>query len=410
MFYLIIALVLFDFALGRTLSLLNSSYNRRSIPAEITDIYTDEKRAQQLRYDKAYRTLGWLISCFDLLITLLMLFVGYRLLDGWIHTWTAGIGTAVWQSILMAVLFFGILSVLGTAVHWPFDLYATFRIEKNFGFNKTTPKTFWTDQLKGIAVSLLLTSLLVALMAAIYTYTAHWFWLLAWGVVSVISLFFSQFYSQLIVPLFNKQTPLQEGELRNAIEQFAREADFDIKDIYVLDSSRRSTHANAYFTGWGSRRRIVLYDTLIEQLSTDEIVAVLAHEIGHNKHRHTLKQIVLSLSSSLLLFWLMGLTLQYNLCAAAIGCPPSFHVNMYLFYILYEPLSTLVSLVANACSRRFEYQADAFVRAHGREQALVSSLKKMSAHSLSNPTPHPAFVFFHYSHPTLVQRIKALTK
>ena len=407
-FYIILALIVFDFALGRVLSLLNTSYNSRPVPPEISDIYTEEKREKQLRYSNANLKLSWIINIFDLLVSLVMLFAGYRLLDGWIHSWTVGIGSELWRNVLMAVLFFCILMVAGTVVHWPFDLYSVFGVQKRFGFNRQTPRIFWTDQAKSILFSVLLNAMLLTIMVLVYSAVPHWFWLITWAVMTAISLFMSEFYSKLIVPLFNKQTPLPEGELRNAIEQFARETKFDLQEIYVLDSSKRSTHANAYFTGWGKHRRIVLYDTLIEQLTTDEVVAVLAHEAGHQKYHHIIKQITLSTLTNLLIYWLMGLTLQYNLCAGAIGCPASFHVNLYLFYILYEPLNVLLSLLSNACSRRYEYQADAFVREHGKAGALVSSLKKLSAHSLSNPTPHTAFVFFHYSHPTLVQRIRAL--
>jgi STE24 endopeptidase len=227
--------------------------------------------------------------------------------------------------------------------------------------------------------------------------------------MTFFSLILSQFYSNLIVPLFNKQTPLPEGELRTAIEQFAASVDFKIDNIYVMDSSKRSTKANAYFTGWGRHKRIVLYDTLINTLSSDEIVAVLAHEIGHNQHHHTLKSILMSMVQNLIVFALLGVILRYDVFAQAIGCQAaSFHINILVFTLLFEPVSFLVSLLGNALSRRHEYQADHFVKTHNYAQHLITALKKITADSLGNPIPHPAVVFCKYSHPTLYQRIKAL--
>ncbi|HPH73237.1 MAG TPA: M48 family metallopeptidase, partial [Paludibacteraceae bacterium] len=227
--------------------------------------------------------------------------------------------------------------------------------------------------------------------------------------VSAFGLFMSLFYSELIVPLFNKQTPLEAGELRDAIEVFAEKTDFQLKNIYVIDGSKRSTKANAYFTGWGRKKRIVLYDTLINELTTSEIVAVLAHEIGHNKHKHTIKGIILSLATNLIMFFLLGLILNNDAFAQALGCQQaSFHINLLVFSILYTPLSLVLDVFGNLLSRKHEYQADAFVKANGYGEQLISALKKISSSTLSNLTPHPAFVFFHYSHPTLYQRVKAL--
>jgi STE24 endopeptidase len=233
--------------------------------------------------------------------------------------------------------------------------------------------------------------------------------LLAWACVTGFSLFMSMFYSQLIVPLFNKQTPLAEGELRDAIEKFSQKAGFELKNIYEIDGSKRSTKANAYFTGLGKKKRIVLYDTLIKDLSIDEIVAVLAHEIGHYKHKHTLKNMFISLPNSLLLFFIFGWILKSDELAQALGgTSANFHLNSLAFGILYSPISTILGIGMNMLSRKFEYQADAFVKKHGISEFLISSLKKISSKSLSNLTPHPAVVFVNYSHPTLLQRIKAL--
>lgn len=409
MFYILVGLIILDYIIGRTLSVLNAKYDTKPVPECIRDIYSDEKRERQLRFAQAGRRFSWILNTVETLAILLMILLGgYRFLDELIHGWCNTIVHPLLNPIVMAALFFLILSILSRLLNLPFDIYHTFGIMKDFGFNKTTPKTFTLDILKSMGLNILITTLILAAVVSIYMQIPDWFWLLAWAVVSGFSLFMSYFYSQLIVPLFNKQTPLPEGELRDAIKDLAGKSNFSLRDIYVMDSSKRSTIANAYFTGFGHRRRIVLYDTLIEQLSTDEITAVLAHEIGHYRHRHTLKSIIVSLITSLLMFYLLGFTLKHNLCAEALGCVASFHVNMYFFYTLYTPIETLLSLAGNALSRRHEYQADNYTKQCGVAEAQITALKKLSGNSLSNPTPHPAFVFFHYSHPTLVDRINNL--
>lgn len=409
MLYILIGLIVFDFALGRTLSILNGRCDTKPVPECIRDIYSDEKRERQVRFSRVGRRFSWILNSVETLAILLMILLGgYRLLDELIHGWCGTIESPMLSAIAMAALFFLILSILSRLLNLPFDIYHTFGIMQDFGFNKTTPKTFTLDILKSMGLNILITTLILAAVVSIYMQMSDWFWLLAWAVVSGFSLFMSYFYSQLIVPLFNKQSPLEEGELRNSIKELAEKSNFSLRDIYVMDSSKRSTIANAYFTGFGHRRRIVLYDTLIEQLTTEEITAVLAHEIGHYRHRHTLKSIIVSLVTSLLMFYLLGLTLKYNLCAAALGCVASFHVNMYFFYTLYTPIETILSLAGNALSRKHEYQADDYTKKCGVAEAQITALKKLSGNSLSNPTPHPAFVFFHYSHPTLVDRINNL--
>ncbi len=402
-YYTIIAILVAEFALSRTLSYLNVKQSKLPLPAALADIYDDEKYQKQQSYFRTNQRFRWVTSTFSVVFTIAMFALGgYALVDT-LARMMAG------NEVVVTLLFFGILMIINVLFDLPFDIYDTFVIEERFGFNRTTPKLFCTDMLKSMLLNALIGGALLATMALIYEQIADWFWLLAWGVVTVFSLFMNVFYSELIVPLFNKQTPLPEGELRTAIEDFAQKTSFAVTDIYVLDSSKRSTKANAYFTGFGKKKRIVLYDTLIEQLKTDEIVAVLAHEIGHYKHRHTLKNIVVALASNLLMFYLFGLILKYDVVAQAAGCAEaSFHINLLVFGMLYTPVSLLLGIGSNVLSRRFEYQADAFVAANGNADALISALKKISSQALSNLQPHPLFVFFNYSHPTLYQRMQAL--
>jgi len=236
-------------------------------------------------------------------------------------------------------------------------------------------------------------------------------WLTAWGVMTLVMLFFQLFYSDLIVPLFNKQKPLEQGELRTAIETFAQRVGFGIRDIYVMDGSKRSSKANAYFTGFGPRKRIVLYDTLMEQLSTEQIVGVLAHEIGHYKHRHIPRQIIQSLVKTLIILFVFNQFIQSTALAEAAGCSqPSFHVNMMIFSMLLSPLMTFLSWGENALSRHYEWQADEFARVNGMGMAVSNALKLLSKNNLSNLTPHPIVVQAEYSHPPLLARVVHLEK
>ena len=402
-FWLVVALMLAEFALERLLSFLNMRHSTQPIPAILSGIYDEERYARQQSYFRTNVRLGMVSSVFSFLLMFgLFVFKGFAWLDALARMCTS-------NELLVSLLFFLFFCILSAVVSLPFQIYDTFVVEERFGFNKVTPKLFILDRLKGWMLSILISGSLLAAVISIYQLMPDYFWLLAWAVVSAFSLFMSLFYSELIVPLFNKQTPLPEGKLRTAIEAFANKTGFALKNIYVIDNSKRSTKANAYFTGWGKKKRIVLYDTLIEMMSTDEIVAVLAHEIGHNKYKHTIKHMVVSLLTNLLMFYLLGLVLKYDVFAQAAGCETaSFHVNMLVFGVLYTPLSLLLGLAGNVLSRSNEFQADAFVKENGMADALVSALKKLSAQSLSNLTPHPAYVFFNYSHPTLYERVKAL--
>jgi len=415
-----------EFIVNRILHHLNAKNSSATLPDELADIYDPETYAKQQRYKKANSHLGQISATLSFIYTFLMLALGgYAIFDfiaGYLQP------SAEWvidypnlMLILYSLTFFAIIYVISTVIDIPFSYYDTFVIEENFGFNKTTRKTFWLDTVKSFFLSAILSGLLLAVVEAIYLAYSEWFWLLAFVVIAVFSIFMNMFYSSLIVPLFNKQTPLEQGELRDAIQDFARQVDFKLDNIYVMDSSKRSTKANAYFSGLGPKKRIVLFDTLIQQMTTREIVAVLAHEIGHYKHKHTKAMLAVSLANSLLMTSLLGLFLGNSDLAAAlngfIDCggwfnirDAEFHINLLAFGLLYTPISFFIGWAVNAFSRHNEYQADAFASEHGLGEDLISALKKLSKSTLSNLTPHPLFVSFNYSHPTLLQRIKAIRK
>ncbi|MDO9154934.1 MAG: M48 family metallopeptidase [Paludibacter sp.] len=404
-FFAIIFILVADFGLERFLAYLNIKHSKNSLPPILSDIYDADKYAKQQEYFRTNASFGLITGSFSFLIIILMYSLGgFGWLDGLLQT-------HINNDIFRSLAFFAIIFIANDILNIPFQLYDTFVIEQKFGFNKITPKIFIFDKLKGFALTVIIGGGLLYLIIWIYSLTPNFFWLLAWSLVTVFGLFMSLFYSELIVPLFNKQTPLPEGELRTAIEEFAGKVHFKLKNIFVIDGSKRSTKANAYFTGFGPKKRIVLYDTLMDKMTTDEIVSVLAHEIGHYKHKHTIKNIIISLPTSLLLFYLLGLLLNSDSLAIALGGhSANFHLNVLGFGILYSPFSLVLDLFSNRLSRKYEYQADHFAASYGFGNQLVSGLKKLSATSLSNLMPHPVYVFFHYSHPTLYQRIKNIIK
>jgi len=402
-FIILIVIIALDFALERYLDYLNGRKWSADLPGELKDVYDAEQYRRQQEYKRVNERFAMLTASVSFAVIMLMLFFsGFRLVDGWAREVTT-------HPVLMVLVFFGILAVASDIISTPFSLYDIFVIEEKFGFNRTTPRIFVQDKIKGWLLGAVIGGGLLALVVWFYLRTGSLFWVHAWIAAIVFTVFMAMFYASLIVPLFNKQTPLPEGELRDAIRDFSEKTGFKLFNIFVIDGSKRSTKANAYFTGLGPRKRIVLYDTLIKDLTTPEIVAVLAHEIGHYKKKHTLKGLLTGIvQTGITLFVFSLLVANPALSAALGGTGPSFHLGLIAFGILYSPISMLTGLLMNYVSRRNEYAADHFVKEKYDAGALISALKKLSSKNLSNLTPHPAYVFFHYSHPTLLQRIRAL--
>ena len=403
LFFFIIGLLVADFIFERFLEYLNSTQWSDQLPEEVKGIYDEEKYSRQQTYEKVNFRFSLITSSFSFLVMLLMF-----LLAGF--AWVNQLALSVSENpILNALLFFGILLLASDLLTTPFSIYDTFVIEEKFGFNKTTPKTFILDKLKGWLLGSVIGGGLLALIIYIYQLTTNDFWIYTWLVITVFSVFMVLFYSNLIVPLFNKQTPLPEGELKSAIENFSGKVGFKLDNIYVIDGSKRSTKANAYFTGLGAKKRIVLYDTLINDLTVNELVAVLAHEIGHYKKRHVVWSLLLGILQTGIMLFIFSLFVGSSELSAALGVEtPSFHIGLIAFGILYSPISMITGLAMNVFSRKNEYQADAFAAQYFDKNELASALKKLSVKNLSNLRPHKAYVFFHYSHPTLLQRLKAL--
>ncbi len=408
LFWIIIAILVLDFALEWYLDYLNNSQVSEALPDEVKDLYDAEAYKKQQQYFLANKKFGMVSGLFSFVVIMLMFFLfGFAFVDNIARGFSE-------NSIVIALIFFGILYFANEVLNIPFGIYHTFKIEERFGFNKMTPALFAADTVKGWLLTVLLGGGILALLMLIYNETGAYFWLIAWAVMSGISIFMLMFYSNLIVPLFNKQTPLEDGELRTAIQEFCKKVDFGVDDLYVIDGSKRSTKANAYFTGLGSKKRIVLYDTLMNTLNTEEIVAVLSHEIGHYKHKHTLLMLLISILNTGFMLFLLSLALgtpetgNVHLAEALGSQYPSFHLGVIVFGILYTPISTLLGVGLNVISRRNEFQADSFAKENGLGEELGEALKKLSVSTLSNLNPHKAYVFFHYSHPTLIQRIRNL--
>ena len=402
-FWIIIAIIIFDFVFEKTLDYLNTKNMKETLPEELTGIYDEEKYARSQQYEKVNSRFSILTSSFSLLLILLMLFQGgFVIMDQWVRSITENI-------YLQTLLFFGTLGLAFDLISIPFQVYGTFVIEERFGFNKTTPVTFITDKLKGWLLSILLGGGILMFVLWAWLSTGVWFWAIVLGGMSLFMVFMAMFYTQLIVPVFNKQTPLEEGPLREAINDFATKADFKLDNIFVIDGSKRSTKANAYFSGLGPKKRIVLYDTLINDLETEEIVAVLAHEVGHYKKKHIPRGMVVSILQTALMIFLLSIAIGQPVLSQAIGAEEaSFYMGLVAFGLLISPVSFITGILSNLQSRKYEYQADAFAKHYGLGKKLIDSLIKLSVKNLSNLTPHPAYVFFHYSHPTLLQRKKVI--
>ncbi len=404
-FVIIISIILFGYVLERFLDFLNSTRLTGKLPEELQDVYDAGKYKKSQEYKKVNDRFSLITSSFSLVLILLMLFLGgFSYADNLVRQITN-------HPILVALLFFGLLMFISDIINTPFSIYEIFVIEEKFGFNKTTPRTFILDKIKGWFLAMIIGGGLLALVIWFYQLTADMFWIYAWIAVSAFMIFMVMFYSTLIVPLFNKQTPLEEGELRNAIQKFSAKAGFKLDNIFVIDGSKRSTKANAYFSGLGAKKRIVLFDTLIKDLSVKEIVSVLAHEIGHYKKKHTLISMAINIIQTGITLYIFSLFVDSPQLSKALGSDiPSFHLGLIAFGILYSPISMITGLVMNVYSRKYEYSADRFTKEMYSADMLISSLKKLSSKNLSNLTPHPLYVFFHYSHPTLLQRIRALKK
>ncbi|WP_067148667.1 M48 family metallopeptidase [Pseudotamlana agarivorans] len=405
LFYIIIAIIIVNFVVDKILDALNAKHYNDKLPKVLEDVYDEEAYKTSQKYKATNYKFDLLTSSFSIVLTLAFLGLdGFAFVDNLARSFSE-------NPIIIALVFFGIIMIGSDILTTPFSYYSTFVIEEKFGFNKTTKKLFFLDKLKGWLMMAILGGSILALIIWFYQVTGTQFWLYAWGLMAIFTLFMNMFYSKLIVPLFNKQTPLEAGSLRNGISKYAETVGFKLDKIFVIDGSKRSTKANAYFSGFGSEKRVTLYDTLINDLDEDEIVAVLAHEVGHYKKKHIIFNLFASILLTGITLYILSLFISNPLLSNALGVEtPSFHIGLIAFGLLYAPISEITGLIMNLFSRKFEYQADDYAKNTFKAEPLITSLKKLSKNSLSNLTPHPAYVFMHYSHPTLLQRVQNLKK
>lgn len=403
LFFIILILVSLNFIGERWLSYLNHRSRMNPVPQSLANVYSQERYQTYQEYKNVSHRFGRWVSGLSFAATLFMVIYGFAALHFALLTLD--------NELIRGLVFFAIFGLASEILSTPFSLYDTFVIEKKYGFTTTTTRTYVFDKLKSWILTILLFGGFYSLLYWLYSIFGSDFWWLAWLVVSCVSIFFAFFYSTLIVPLFNKQTPLGPGDLRQRLEQLAVESGFTIDNIYVIDGSKRSTRANAYFSGFGAKRRIVLYDTLIDKFDNEEIAAVLAHEIGHYRKKHIVFSMILSVLSTGIMYWLFSQVIGRPEIYAAMGIEGKpFYIGIILFGLLYTPVSLMLSLGSNYISRRFEFQADAFASSHHYANNLKEALKKLAADDLSDLTPHPAYVFVHYSHPPLAERLNRLSK
>ena len=403
--YLIIGLVIFNYLFSTVLDFINGKNWKTEIPPVMKDFYHEDKYLKAKNYSKEKGKVSLISSTLSTLITLLFLvFDGYGWLDNFISLYYD-------IPFLKSGVFFLVLFILSDFISIPFSCYNTFVIEEKYGFNKTTVKTFVLDKIKGYLLTLIIGGVLLFGAIYIVSLLENDFWVWLWVSLSFILLLVNMFYADLIVPIFNKLTPLENGSLREKIESYTNKVGYSLKNIYIIDGSKRSSKANAFFSGLGPRKTIALYDTLVEKHTEEELVAVLAHEVGHYKKKHVFTSLFLTIFQLGLMCFLLETCLKVGEISQALGGKEMvFHLGLVAFGILYSPLGTILSILMNINSRKNEFEADHYAKTTYSGVALELALKKLSVDSLSNLYPHPFYTFIHYSHPPLLKRLSALNE
>ena len=399
----LVLIVVLAYIVESLLDNLNQSRARNPLDPKIAGLYDAQERERSISYSAEKNRFGFYSATFSTVVMVLALSYGwFATIDNWVRE-------RIENQIVISLAFIALLSVISWWLNLPFQLYSIFGIEAKYGFNKITPKTFITDAIKGSILATIIGGTLLTAVLWLYQKLESSFWIFAWALVSGFSMLMFMFGTTLILPLFNKLKPVEDGELKREIEKYCASQGYSLGRLFVMDGSKRSTKANAFFSGLGKSKTIVLFDTLIEKLSTKEIVAVLAHEIGHYKRKHTLSMFIFSNIQTFATFALLGWLLGYPELSTALGADQqSFHLSALAFFILFTPLSILLGLINNSWSRHNEYQADTFAKETYEVAPMRSALKKISTDSLANLSPHPLYVAFNYTHPPLLQRLNNL--
>jgi STE24 endopeptidase len=405
-FFVILFALLLEYAIGVAANLLNLRSLTSEVPPELEGVYPPEDYRKSQEYIRTNTRFDFITSTFSLVVLLSFWFAGgFNYVDQIVRSWG-------FTPVLNGLFYIGILLMGYGLLTLPFSIYHTFVIEERFGFNRTTRRTFLMDRIKGLGLAALIGAALLSAVLALFQYVGYYAWIYCWIAVTVFSLILEYVAPTWIMPLFNKFTPLEPGELKEAIFNYARSVDFPIKNVFVMDGSRRSSKSNAFFTGFGRNKRIALFDTLIKKHTVPELTAVLAHEIGHHKKKHILQGTIISIVHFGVLFFVLSIFLgSPGLYDAFYMQQQSVYSGILFFGLLYTPLEIILSVAMNALSRKNEYEADRFAaQTVEHPQHLTEALKKLYAGNLSNLTPHPFYVFLNYSHPPLLQRVRAILR
>tara|TARA_B100000945_G_scaffold150579_1_gene120786 strand:- start:947 stop:2185 length:1239 start_codon:yes stop_codon:yes gene_type:complete len=402
-YWFFIGLILFNYIFSNILELINSKNWKTYIPDEVKDFYDEKKYNKAREYKIETGRISFFSGTISFLISFgLIWFKGYGYVSNYIDL-------NFNSEFIKTSVFFLLFYLINFIISIPFSYYSTFYIEEKYGFNKTTIKTFILDKIKSVALSFLIGGTLLFLAMFVLDLFEKGYWVYLWIGLSAFVVFLNMFYAQLIVPIFNKLTPLDKGLLREKIENYTDKVGYSLKNIFVIDGSKRSTKANAFFSGLGPKKTIALYDTLIEKHSDEELVAVLAHEVGHFKKKHILLTLVISLIQLGLMSYLFEVCMSYNNIAEALGSSQmNFHIGLIAFSFVFSPIGLLIGIFLNILSRKNEFEADDYAKITYDGNALQLALKKLSVDTLSNLYPHPLYVFVHYSHPPLIQRLSNL--
>ena len=402
-FIFLLVVITLDFFSERILSSLNNKSAKQPVPKELEDIYDTDKYVKSQAYQSEVSKFGKIAATFSFTLLFLAIYYGwFGLLDGWVRTFSP-------FSLVSPLIFFGILFLISDAINIPFVVYQNFFIESKYGFNKMTVKTFIIDKIKGYILTIIIGGFLLGTLIYFVNAIGKDFWYYFWIVMTCFTLFANLFYTSLILPLFNKLTSIEDGELKSSIQSYCEKVRFPLKNIFIMDGSKRSSKGNAFFSGLGKKKKVVLFDTLVEKHSVEELTAIFAHEVGHFKKKHILFSTLFSIGlMGLMLFLFSRMAYNGEVSWAMGGQVSALHLNLLTFGILYSPLSTFFGIISNIVSRKNEYEADAYAKSTYSATPLITGLKKMSADHLSNLIPHPAYVFVHYSHPPLKERIKAM--
>lgn len=403
---IILVAIIGEYLLSLASSILSLRTFSPTLPAEFRDVFDEDKYAQARHYSQTRTYFGFIHSSVDLIILLTFWFSGgFEWFDQVVRT--AGYGPLV-----SGLVYIGSLTLASSLLGLPFRLYSTFVIEARFGFNRTTVGTFASDLLKGLVLGVVLGGLLLAVVLLFFEWAGPLAWLWCWLAATAFMLAIQFVAPTWIMPIFNKFTALEDGELHDAIVNYTRSASFPLQGLFIVDGSRRSSKANAFFTGFGTNKRIGLFDTLVDDYSVQEVVAVVAHEVGHYKKQHIVKSMVLSVAHLGVMFWVLSFFLRQEALFTAFSVTePSVYTGLLFFGLLFTPVELVLSVLLNVFSRKNEFEADEFsAMTTGDGESLVRALKKLSADNLSNLTPHPVDVFLHYSHPPVLERIRSLHK